>query len=96
MIEAQSMHVRMSDAPQTERRGARRQRVLKGAQLSFNGGYGALECTVRNLSETGARLVFGETSAVPPKFQFRLAGEARRVQATVRWRSMTDIGISFD
>ncbi len=77
-MEAQHLNNRMADLPLTERRGSRRHRVLKGAQLSFNGGFGALECTVRNLSETGARLSFGETSAVPPKFQFRLVGEAKR------------------
>ena len=78
-----------------ERRGARRHKVLKGATLRFNRGYGALECRVRNLSDTGARLAFGETAAVPPEFDFLLTGTDKAVRATVRWRGMEDVGIEF-
>jgi hypothetical protein len=83
-----------SDAT-NERRMSVRKRVLKGATLRFNKGYGALECVVRNLSDNGARLVFGETSGVPGKFSFALNdGDAR--DAHVVWRNMREIGIAFD
>lgn len=79
-----------------ERRGAQRRRVLKGATLRFNRGYAALECIVRNLSDTGARLAFGETAAVPSEFDFWLAGTDKPVRASVRWRGLEDVGIAFD
>lgn len=79
-----------------DRRAEPRQRIFKGGMLSFNRGYGALECVVRNLSPHGARLAFGETSAVPPHFGLRLSGEDRVRSAHVRWRTMTDIGVEFD
>lgn len=79
-----------------ERRTAPRHRVLKGATLSFNQGYGAFECLVRNLSANGARLSFGDASAVPPAFALTIKGESGRRAARVRWRSRTDLGVSFD
>ncbi len=78
-----------------ERRKEPRRRVLKGATLSFNRGYGALECVVRNQSEHGARLVFGDASAVPPAFELIVNGDALRRQASVRWRSANDVGVAF-
>lgn len=77
-----------------ERRASPRRRVLKGGTLSFNKGYGALECVVRNESGNGALLNFGETSAVPPAFTLTIkGGEARAAQ--VRWRTMTLVGVEF-
>ncbi len=83
------------DAAGTEQRGAPRHKVLKGATIRFNRGYAALECRVRNISDTGARLSFGETAAVPSEFDFYLGGAKAPVRATVRWRTMQDIGVQF-
>lgn len=80
----------------TDRRSGERRRVLKGARLAFNKGFGAFECVVRNLSESGARLSFGETSAVPSQFDLQISGEDVFRKATVRWRTMTALGVSFD
>jgi hypothetical protein len=79
----------------TERRAVRRHKVFKGAKLRFNGGYGALDCIVRNLSDNGARLVFGDIAAVPSSFDFRLSGAEASVPAVVRWRGVEDVGIEF-
>jgi len=78
-----------------ERRAAPRRRVLKGAKLSFNRGYGALECVACNESETGALLVFGETSAVPAMFELTFNGSDRTRPARVRWRTPTLVGVEF-
>lgn len=86
----------ISEQATTERRGERRQRVLKSGLLTFNRGFGAMECTVRNESEHGARLSFGETSAVPPAFSIRIGDRGMPRPAQVRWRTMTEVGISLD
>lgn len=81
--------------PQTEeRRAALRRRMLKGAVIRFNNGYGALECVVRNWSELGANLAFGDTAAVPRRFAIRISGEEAR-EAEARWRTPTSVGIAF-
>lgn len=77
-----------------ERRAALRRRVFRGATLSFNKGYGALEGVVRNESECGAMLNFGETSAVPSEFDLAVKGAMPR-SARVRWRDRTHVGVEF-
>jgi hypothetical protein len=57
-----------------DRRGAGRRRVLKGARLSFNKGYAVFECVVRNMSDCGARLSFGDAAAVPSRFELLIWG----------------------
>ncbi len=79
-----------------DRRASARRRVFKGGRLSFNRGYGALECVVRNLSDNGARLSFGETSAVPPRFGLTIMGEEEARQATLRWRTAREVGVAFE
>jgi hypothetical protein len=85
----------LSPESNTERRSQSRQRVLKGAIIHFNKGYGALECVVRNLSPDGARLAFGETTAVPPAFELKIAGSDTVRQARVRWRTVDSVGASL-
>jgi hypothetical protein len=84
-----------SDMNYAERRSQPRHRVLKGAIIRFNKGYGAFECVVRNLSENGAKLTFGETSAVPVAFELKTAGDEQIHEARVRWRSPDSVGVSF-
>ncbi|MVA97212.1 PilZ domain-containing protein [Nitratireductor sp. CAU 1489] len=78
-----------------DRRRELRHRVLKGAKLSFNNGYGASECVVRNLSEQGAKLAFGDTFGVPRRFRLHIAGERSTYEADVCWRGIGEIGVRF-
>lgn len=83
-----------SDTVQAERRGHIRHKVFKGGTISFNNGYGAIECIVRNLSDDGALLTFGETTGVPNRFALRIGGDLLR-NAEIRWRSATKIGVAL-
>jgi len=85
----------LPETDHAERRSQQRRRVLKGATIRFNKGYGAFECVVRNLSENGAKLTFGETSAVPAAFELKIAAEERMREARVRWRSPDSVSVSF-
>lgn len=86
----------MKDDALAERRAEPRRRVLKGATLRFNRGYGALECVVRNESKKGALLAFGETTAVPTSFELRIAGQDQPRHAQVRWRTLICVGVALD
>jgi hypothetical protein len=77
----------------TERRTAVRQRVYKGASIAFNNGYSVLECVVKNRSDQGARLAFGDALGVPPRFALQVAGEEEQRQAEVRWRGEREVGV---
>lgn len=80
----------------TERRAAQRHRVLKGATLSFNKGYSAFECVVRNLSDGGARLSLAETFGLPARFRLAIVGDEGGRMAHVVWRRSGEIGVSFE
>ena len=77
-----------------ERRAAHRRRVLKGAVLTFNG-LGAFEAVVRNQTEKGAMLAFGDTTGVPASFDLAISLDETTRPAQVRWRSMNAVGVEF-
>lgn len=78
-----------------DRRAEQRTRTLRGGTLRFNHGYGALECMVRNVSAHGARLSFGDTPAVPSRFDLRIGPDGAWRSAEVRWRAGTDVGVAL-
>ncbi|PWK72663.1 hypothetical protein [Aminobacter sp. AP02] len=78
-----------------EQRKEGRHRTLKGAKLSFYGGYCSFEGIVRNQSQNGARLDFGDTTGVPPEFSLAISGEAAKRTARVCWHSPTSVGVCF-
>ena len=78
-----------------ERRASVRRRVLKGATLSFNSGYSAFECAVRNRSEGGAKLSLAETFALPSTFRLAISGESQALTAHIVWRKPDEMGVTF-
>jgi hypothetical protein len=72
-----------------------RQRVLKAGTIEIGGG-GAIDCTVRNLSETGAALDVQSPVGVPDEFVLVIASDALRFICRVAWRKARRIGIRFD
>lgn len=77
----------------SEHRIAPRQRVLKAGTIEFGGG--AIDCTVRNLSETGAALSVESPVGIPS--EFKLIVDSDRVSRACRvvWRKESRIGITF-
>jgi hypothetical protein len=96
MTSINSMQTSLPVDRDADRRRDDRRRVLKGARLAFNRGYGALETVVKNLSARGALLSFGDTMTVPTHFDLLIAGEVTPRKASVRWRSLTAVGVVFD
>jgi PilZ domain-containing protein len=78
-----------------EHRIASRRRLLKAGKISFGGG-GAFDCTVRNLSETGAALEVISPVGIPEHFTLVLEADHRRFSCRVVWRKETRIGVHFD
>lgn len=87
---------RMEPRYHGERRAERRKRVLKGATITFNRGYGALQCVARNMTDKGAMLAFGDTAGVPAKFEIQFAHEDGKRKAHVRWRKPDLLGVEFE
>jgi hypothetical protein len=77
-----------------ETRRETRHRVLKAGSISFSGG--AIDCTVRNLSTTGAALDVTSQTGVPEKFTLAVPGDALHLPCHVVWRKAYKIGVRFD
>lgn len=72
---------------------APRHRTLKAGKIIFNARYSVFECTIRNLSDTGAALEMSTTLGVPA--QFTLAYDKIERQCTVVWRTERKLGVAF-
>jgi hypothetical protein len=75
-----------------EHRTAPRHRVLKGGRIQF--GNSSIDCTVRNLSESGAALDVASPLGIPA--EFTLATDDRQRPCRVVWRKEKRIGVAFD
>ncbi|CDZ30935.1 PilZ domain-containing protein [Neorhizobium galegae] len=75
-------------------RNSPRMRALKGARIVYGSGTRTRDCTVRNLSAGGAKLVMQSTADVPDVFDLVFDDGARRA-CVVRWRKLGDLGVEF-
>jgi PilZ domain len=77
------------------KRIAKRQRVLKGAKLVSMSNGSVTDCTIRDMSETGARIICGDQMAVANEFRIYIPSENAMRNARVVWRRGELIGIEF-
>ncbi len=84
-----------TDSTETNKRTARRYRVLKQGKILLPSQLSAIDCAVRDVSETGAKLV------CPSEFvtcnEFRLVIPADRIMRDVKvaWRRPDMVGVQF-
>ena len=76
-----------------EYRVALRKRVFKSGTIEFGGG--AIDCTVRNLSETGAALSVDSPVGIPSEFKLIVDSAHVNRRCRVVWRKENRIGITF-
>ena len=77
-----------------ERRDRARHRVLKAGTIEFGGG--AIDCTVRNFSETGAALDVTSPVGIPDYFTLFVPADGTHLPCRVIWRKEKRIGVKFD
>jgi PilZ domain len=88
-------HVMSEEDENTELRIARRNKVLKAGKILIAGNLGVVDCTIRDMSETGARIVTGDQMAIPNAFRLVVPMDNIMREAIVKWRRGTLIGIAF-
>ena len=76
-----------------DKRKATRRRTLESGTIIL-GKKAHLNCTVRDLSELGARLDVQGKFAIPAIFQFIMTGLPLRI-CKVAWRTDRQIGVEF-
>jgi hypothetical protein len=69
-----------------DRRSSKRRRTVLRGRVVFNNRSSVLDCTVRDLSDTGAQLTLADVSALPPDFDLEIPGKSLQVQADPRTR----------
>jgi hypothetical protein len=68
--------------------------VLKAGSIEFGGG--EFECTIRNVSETGAALEVMTPLYIPDRFTLVVQSEQSKRACRVIWRKQRRIGVTFD
>jgi len=77
-----------------EKRAAPRHRVLKHGTIAFGGG--GVDCTVRNISATGARVDVESPVGLPDKFLLVIETDQFLRRGHTVWASDHKLGIAFD
>lgn len=81
------------DGPQP--RPSRTRTFLKGI-VYYDNRRASIDCTVRDMSETGARIVFSTPVIVPDNLELYIPQKQVTLPVRVRRRDEREIGVSFD
>ena len=76
------------------RRNVRKRTFLRG-RILYNAGAASMDCIVRDLSHSGARLELSETSALPEVFDLYIQTKDATFRATMCWRRGGEVGVTF-
>lgn len=79
---------------QDERRKHHRNRTLKGARIVTNDGHSTFDCTVRNMSEEGAKLAVASVIGLPRRFRLTML-DGRSFDCETIWHTETELGVRF-
>lgn len=79
---------------QEERRRIPRQRTLKGGRIVLNDGFSTFDCTVRNLTAEGAKLIVSSIIGIPQRFALAMQ-DGRQFNCETIWHTETEIGVRF-
>ncbi|HZH10847.1 MAG TPA: PilZ domain-containing protein [Microvirga sp.] len=78
-----------------QRRASPRSRTLLEGHIIYNNRLSRMECTVRDLSETGARIVFAQPVKVPAEFELQIPKKKIVRRAQVIWYDGQHHGVMF-
>jgi hypothetical protein len=67
---------------------------LRG-QIIFNNRMSTIECIIKNISSTGAKIALSDTLAVPNEFEVYIPNKRRGHRARLVWRDKDSIGVHF-
>ncbi len=79
-----------------DKRKTPRRRVLKEGKIVFADGKCLLDCTIRDMSDNGARLLIASTVGVPERFHLFQKSSGLFYGARVVWRQPGAVGVQFE
>ncbi|MGC1465900.1 MAG: PilZ domain-containing protein [Pseudolabrys sp.] len=81
----------------TEESGiAVRQRTFLKGTLYYDNRRASIECVIRDISESGARLTFEHPVVVPDNVELYIPHKQQTLRAYVRRRAPNEVGIAFE
>jgi hypothetical protein len=79
-----------------ENRRSHRRTVIEDARIiDKRGGWSLINCTVRDLSEGGAKLQIDASIEIPTNFELLLVKEMQIIPVRIRWRRREFMGVQF-
>lgn len=88
-------NARLKEEDSDNRRIAERRRILKAGKVAFQSRFCVVECVVRDISDTGARLRSESSVSIPDTFELIIEIDGFEADCEVVWRNETDLGIRF-
>ncbi len=79
---------------QEERRAERAKSLLR-ARIIYNHRLSTIDCVVKNISTSGAKLALGEAMTVPSEFDLDIPQKGKIYHARMIWRDANAIGVEF-
>ena len=80
----------------SDKRSTPRLRSFLKGRVVFNGGQNSLECLIRDISSTGARLEVSANVTLPDRFDLYLPHRDETCKVHSQWRRGTQLGVAFD
>lgn len=82
--------------PESDRRPQKRKRVLIGARVTYGDGAHYFDCTIRDLSEAGARITLPRGQPMPSNVYLINLRDRTAHEASVKWNNGTEAGLAFN
>jgi hypothetical protein len=79
----------------TDRRSALRQKSFLQGRIFYNHRRTSVDCLIRDFSDTGAKLKFSESIAVPEVMELYIPHKDEFRRARVQWRYGGEMGVAF-
>jgi two-component system cell cycle response regulator len=79
-----------------DKRKIHRRRVLKEGKIVFADAMRVIDCTIRDMSADGARLLIANTVGVPDSFNLYEKSTGMLYPTSIVWRQSNAVGVRFD
>jgi hypothetical protein len=78
-----------------DQRSNKRKRTILDGRIVFNNRFSLIECTVRDLSDTGARIAFSHPIKIPSTFELEIPKKRLSRWACAVWSNGKEHGVMF-
>jgi hypothetical protein len=80
----------------SDKRNIARKPSFLGGTITYNHDLWSADCVVKNISDTGAKLMGRNLPVLPERFDLLIPQRKARYRVLVRWRDKDQIGVVFE